>query len=105
MSNDGETPWRFVTNHTRVLLCIAADSGVRMREIADRVGITERAAQRIVADLVNAGVVERTRVGRRNTYAVDRHARLRHPSQADHEIGELIDVLGPLADASVTREV
>ena len=102
MSNTEDPAWRFVTNHTRVLLCIADDGGIRMREIADQVGITERAAQRIVADLVEAGVVERTRVGRRNSYAVNRRARLRHPSQSEHEIGELIDVLGPLAEASMT---
>ncbi len=98
-----EKAWRFVTNHTRVLLCIAQDNAPPVRDIADAVGITERAAQRIVTDLVEAGVVRRTRVGRRNSYVVNRHARLRHPSQTDHEIGELIDILGPLADTSVYR--
>jgi predicted transcriptional regulator len=86
-------PWRFVTNHTQVLLCIAQDEDVRTRDIAQRVGITERAAQRIVADLVEAGFVTVERVGRRNRYAIDREATMRHEAQAGHPIGELLDVL------------
>lgn len=86
-------PWRFVTNHTQVLLCIARDGGVRMRDVAERVGITERAAQRIVADLIEGGYVRRKRVGRRNHYSVDRRAKMRHPAQRDQEIGDLLDVL------------
>jgi DNA-binding IclR family transcriptional regulator len=88
-----ERPWRFVTNHTQVLLCIARDPDVRLHEVAHSVGITERATQRIVADLVEAGYVKRTRVGRRNRYEIDREARMRHPAQADHEIGDLLDLL------------
>ena len=57
------------------------------------VGITERAAQRIVSDLIEAGFVERQRVGRRNRYLVNRSAAMRHPAQSDHEIGELLDIL------------
>jgi predicted ArsR family transcriptional regulator len=89
---DGK-PWRFVTNHTQVLLCIARDGDVRLRDLATMVGITERAAQRIVADLIEAGFVERERVGRRNRYLVNRGAAMRHPAQYDHEVGELLDVL------------
>jgi DNA-binding MarR family transcriptional regulator len=88
-----EKPWRFVTNHTQVLLCIARDPDVRMRTIADSVGITERAAQRIVRDLIESGFVERERVGRRNRYLVNRGRRMRHEAQHDHEIGELLDLL------------
>ena len=62
--------WKFLTNHGLVLLCIAEDPGVRLRDIADRVGITERAAHRIVGALVDTGYVTRTRTGRRNTYDV-----------------------------------
>lgn len=91
---DGK-PWRFVTNHTQVLLCIARDEDVRTRDIAQWVGITERAAQRIVADLVEAGFVTVERVGRRNRYAIDREAAMRHDAQAGHPIGELLDLLGP----------
>ena len=86
-------PWRFVTNHTQVLLCIARDPDARMRTIADSIGITERAAQRIVRDLVEAGFLTRERVGRRNRYVIDRNLRMRHEAQHDHEIGELLDLL------------
>jgi predicted transcriptional regulator len=85
--------WTFVTNHTQVLLCIARDPGVRLRDVAERVGITERAVQRIVADLVEGGFVERSRVGRRNQYAVNREGAMRHPAQFGHEVGELLDLL------------
>jgi predicted transcriptional regulator len=92
-SDNGERSWRFLTNHTQVLLCIARDGDVRTRDIAQMVGITERAAQRIVADLAEAGFVTIERVGRRNRYAIDREAAMRHHAQADHEIGELLDLL------------
>jgi DNA-binding MarR family transcriptional regulator len=88
-----EKPWRFVTNHTQVLLCIARDPNVRMRAIAESVGITERAAQRIVRDLTESGFVKRERVGRRNRYLVDRSQKMRHRAQFGHEIGELLDLL------------
>ena len=91
-SQDGR-PWRFVTNHTQVLLCIARDPDVRTRDIAEMVGITERAAQRIVADLAEAGFVTIERVGRRNRYEVNREAAMRHQAQHGHEIGELLDLL------------
>ena len=89
---DGRT-WRFLTNHTQVLLCIARDGNVRTRDIAQMVGITERAAQRIVADLADAGFITVERVGRRNHYVVDREHAMRHDAQAGHEIGELLDLL------------
>jgi DNA-binding IclR family transcriptional regulator len=85
--------WRFITNHTQVLLCIARDPEARLRDVAETVGITERAAQRIVADLVEAGYVTRVRVGRRNRYEIDREVRMRHPAQVEHEVGELLDLL------------
>jgi DNA-binding MarR family transcriptional regulator len=85
--------WRFVTNHTQVLLCIARKPDVRLRDVADHVGITERAAQRILADLVDAGFVERERVGRRNRYSINRKIEMRHPAQFGHEVGELLDLL------------
>src|SRR5215471_6748050 len=85
--------WRFVTNHTQVLLCIARDPDVRLRDVAASVGITERAAQRILADLVDAGFVERKRVGRRNRYLINRELEMRHPAQAGHDIGALLDLL------------
>jgi predicted ArsR family transcriptional regulator len=90
--------WTFLTNHAQVLLCIAREPDIRIREIAVAVGITERAAQRIVGDLVDEGYVSRKRVGRRNEYVVNSHARLRHPLARDHEIGEVIGVLGDKPD-------
>ena len=94
MSSDGDgRPWRFLTNHTQVLLCIARQGDMRLRDIAESVGITERAAQRIVSDLAQAGFLTRERVGRRSHYTIDRTAMMRHPAQADHHIGELLDLL------------
>ena len=88
-----EKSWKFVTNHTQVLLSIARDRDVRMRDIAETVGITERAAQRIVAELIEAGYVSRERVGRRNHYVVNPELKMRHPSQRDHEVGGLLELL------------
>ena len=88
-----KTGWSFVTNHARVLTALAADPGARLRDLADRVGITERATQRIVSDLVEGGYVERTRVGRRNHYRLDPNRHLRHPADRHVEVGDLIALL------------
>ena len=95
MSTSEETrrTWRFLSNHTQVLLCLHRDPTARFRDIAERVGITERAAQRIVADLVESGYVESERVGRRNRYRVNTNIAMRHPAQDGHEIGELLKLL------------
>jgi DNA-binding MarR family transcriptional regulator len=93
MSSDSSQGWTFVTNHTQVLLCIARDPGVRLRDVAADVGITERAVQRIVAELVEAGFLERRRVGRRNHYVVNRSAEMRHPAQFGNDVGALLDLL------------
>jgi len=85
--------WRFLSNHTQVLLCIQRDPDVRFRDIAQMVGITERAAQRIVADLIESGYVESQRVGRRNHYRVNADVAMRHPAQDGHDIGELLRLL------------
>lgn len=85
--------WTFLTNHARVLLCLADEPDLRLREVAGRIGITERAVQRIVTDLEDAGVITRTREGRRNTYAVNPEARLRHPRDAHRTVGELLELL------------
>ena len=76
-----------------MLLCLHRNPRVRLRDIAETVGITERAAQRIVSDLVVAGYVSRQREGRRNRYVLNLSVPMRHPSQVNHEIGELVDVL------------
>jgi DNA-binding transcriptional ArsR family regulator len=85
--------WTFLTNHAHVLLCVARDPGVRLRDVAEAVGITERAAQRIVAELVEAGYLERERDGRRNRYRLHPELPLRHPLERDHAIGEVLRVL------------
>lgn len=90
---DGHGGWTFLTNHAHVLLCIAADREVRLRDVAERIGITERAAQAILADLVDEGYVTRERVGRRNHYTVDPKRPLRHPAWREHAVGELLEML------------
>jgi predicted transcriptional regulator len=100
MSSPENRNWHFLTSHTQVLLCLQRNPDVRLRDIADTVGITERATQRIVTDLVEAGYVTRKRVGRRNHYTIDRGTPMRHRSQLDHEIGELLDLLRLEADGS-----
>jgi DNA-binding MarR family transcriptional regulator len=85
--------WTFVTNHTQVLLSIARNRDVRLRDIAQTVGITERATQRIVADLIEGGYVSRERRGRRNHYSVNPKTKMRHPSQREQDVGTLLDVL------------
>ena len=90
---DDRPSWVFLSNHGNVLLCIARDSRIRISEIADSVGIGERAAQKIVADLVADGYVARTKEGRRNRYEINPRARLRHPLFADLEIGPLLAAL------------
>src|SRR5581483_8044387 len=85
--------WTFLSNHAQVLICIAREPEIRLRDIAVDVGITERAVQRIVSDLVEAGYVETERVGRRNRYRVNRGREMRHPAQTNLDIGELLDLL------------
>lgn len=86
--------WQFVTNHTQVLLCIARDPEIRLRDVADHVGITLGSAQRILADLVDGGYVNRERHGRRNRYVINPDTpMLRHTAQDGHDIGGLLDLL------------
>lgn len=92
-SPDSPKTWRFLSNHTQVLLCIHRDPDVRFRDLARMVGITERAAQRIVADLARSGYVESERNGRRNRYRVNADIAMRHPAQDGHDIGELLGLL------------
>jgi DNA-binding MarR family transcriptional regulator len=87
--------WTFLTNHAQVLLRIARDSDVTLREVAGDIGITERAAQRIATDLVGAGFLKRERRGRNNHYLINRKALMRHGAQAGHQIGPLLDLYQP----------
>ena len=93
-SHDGARAWTFLTNHAQVLLCLAEDADIRLRDVAERVGITERACQRILAELVAAGYVKTAREGRRNRYTVDREHAMRHSAQVGYEIGALLEALG-----------
>ena len=95
--DDSSGSWTFLTNHAHVLLCLAADPDLRLRDVAARVGITERATQRILHDLVEAGYVTRSRVGRRNRYELVRTGPLRHSLEAGHSVGELIEALASRA--------
>jgi DNA-binding transcriptional ArsR family regulator len=92
-STDQHSTWTFLTNHAQVLLCVAETPDIRLRDVAERVGITERATQRILAELVETGYVKKIRVGRRNTYAVDREHAMRHRAQLGYEIGTLLEAL------------
>jgi len=94
MSSPGEPrTWTFLTNHAQVLLCVAETPDIRLRDVAERVGITERATQRILAELVEAGYVKTVRVGRRNSYTVNREHAMRHTAQLGYEIGALLEAL------------
>lgn len=87
--------WTFLTNHSHVLICLAREPTVRLRDVAIRVGITERAVQRIVADLEEGGVLTRHRDGRRNLYEIHTDLALRHPVEAHVSIKELLALLQP----------
>ena len=85
--------WDFLTNHAHVLTCVADDPGIRLRDIAAAVGITERAAHRILSELVEGGYVLRQREGRRNHYEVVPDLPLRHPLAQGRDVGDLLKVL------------
>ncbi len=84
--------WTLLTNHGRLLLLIAAHPDARLRDLADRAAITERAALSIVSDLEEAGYVTRQRVGRRNTYVVHPDRPFRHPAEAGHQVADLLAI-------------
>ena len=100
--SDRQSTWTFLTNHSHVLICITRDPMIRTRDLAVRVNITERAVQRIIADLIVAGYLSRERVGRRNRYVVNRGLHLRHPIEAHCRVGDLLDFVG---DSSTAVEV
>jgi DNA-binding Lrp family transcriptional regulator len=85
--------WTFLSNHGHVLVCMALDPGARLRDIAAQVGITERAVQKIVGDLVEAGVITRERAGRRNSYLMNVNAPLRHALEAHRTVGSLLTLV------------
>lgn len=93
MVDDSERTWTFLTRHAQILVCIANDPGLRLRDIGDRVGITERATHRIVTELTEAGYIARTRTGRRNSYTIDVTAPLPDPVARQQNVGELLELL------------
>ena len=91
MTDEAQSPgWTFLSNHAHVLLSLVRQPEATMRDVALKVGITERAVQRIISELEEAGYLSRDRDGRRNRYAVKRHMKLRHPIEAHRRISELI---------------
>lgn len=95
MQGADRSSWTFLTNHGHVMVCVARDPEARITDIAERVGIGERAAQSILNDLVDGGYLTRERIGRRNRYEVNPELALRHPLEAEHQVGELIAALTP----------
>jgi DNA-binding IclR family transcriptional regulator len=85
--------WTFLTNHAHVLLSVAQHPGIRMREVAQTVGVTERCVQRILTELEDAGYVTRVRQGRRNYYRIHAHLPLRHPAEQHHQVSALLDLV------------
>jgi hypothetical protein len=90
---NGNHRWDFLTNHAHVLLCVAQDAGIRLRDIAAAVGITERSAHKILSELVDEGYVLRERHGRRNRYKIKPELPLRHPLVQKREVGALLEML------------
>jgi DNA-binding IclR family transcriptional regulator len=86
--------WTFLTNHTHVLVVLAREPMSRIRDIADEVGITQRAVQRILAELAAEGVLRVTKHGRRNEYRINRRMKLRHPLENSRRLGDLLELVG-----------
>jgi len=94
MEKSDTLPWTYMTNHTHVLVCLWNEPDLVLREVALKIGITERAVQRIVADLERAGALTKTREGRRNRYRINMDARLRHVMETHLTLGELLQLIG-----------
>lgn len=99
-----DAQWSFLTNHARALVCIARDDGLRLRDIADALGVTERSVFGIVTDLTEAGYVVKEKQGRRNRYRIQHHLPLRQPIGREPTIGELLELLmdSPTTEAANT---
>ncbi|MHA7649120.1 helix-turn-helix transcriptional regulator [Mycobacterium sp. ML4] len=91
--HEGDRTWTFLTNHAHVLLCVASGESLTARELAVRIGITERSVQAILTDLTEEGYLAKSKVGRRNVYTLNLDGKLRHPLEASHTVGELITAL------------
>jgi len=89
----GSPAWTFLTNHSHVLLCLAGNPDMLLRDVADAVGITERAVQKIVTDLSEAGVLFREKVGRRNHYRINPEIPLRHPVEKHRQVADILKLI------------
>ncbi len=92
VSQSSGARWTFLTNHSHVLILLSQNSAMVLREVALRVGITERAVQRIIAELEEAGILERERIGRQNTYRINAKQHLRHPIESHRTIADLLSL-------------
>ena len=97
--------WSFLTNHARALLCIAHDPGIRLRDIADALGVTERSAYGIVTDLTEGGYVVKEKDGRRNRYQIQAHLPLREATTQERTIGEILDLLVDTGNGKVANQI
>ena len=88
-----QASWTFLTNHSHVLICLALEPDMLLREVAMKVGITERAVQKIVLELEEGGVLVRTKVGRRNHYTIKETRALRHPVEGHRLVRDLLDMV------------
>lgn len=95
MDRVGSHNWTFFSNYGHILLALAQDPEARLRDLAERVGITERAVHRLLAEMEAADVISRHREGRRNTYSINPNVRLRHPIEAHRTVGDLIAFMSP----------
>lgn len=91
--NTKPSSWTFLTNHSHVLICLALKPDMLLREVAAKVGITERAVQKIVLELEEGGVLTRKKIGRRNTYTIKEGRSLRHPVEGHRQIRDLLDMV------------
>lgn len=93
MSEKIKPRWTFLTNHFHVLVCLSRDRNARIRDLAEQIGITQRAVQRIIAELVEDKAIRISKDGRRNIYTINPRKRLHHPLESKHTIGEILDIL------------
>ena len=104
MTDNDWRPWTFLTSHARVLILISRNPDVRVRDLADMAGITERSSQRIIVDLEKGGYLSHEKVGRRNHYLLSTTAGLRHPQEQAVEVGLLLDLFRDIGDeASIAK--
>ncbi|MCU0490201.1 MAG: winged helix-turn-helix domain-containing protein [Chloroflexaceae bacterium] len=93
--------WTFLTNHAQVFLCVAKNQRLTAKQIAATVGITERAVQRILDDLEDAGYISRSRDGRKNVYEIHPERPMRHPAQQGRAVSDLLEILGEAHEETV----